>query len=225
MKNSILFIATFFFALNICGQEFNSSINKDSLFQTILKKLPEGNRSRFSKIYNEGKEQEKEFLLFVFSMGASSKKELIANIDSNFDKINYLKAEYSKLVPKGYIVSIEFNPENKIVNTKESIDLKIEKLGSTGPVDQDWNLEYNSDKLNQMTKPLNWTNETLKIIKKLLVDANCVSIENGETTIIGFARSGMGKYSFVLFDNDLTKEESKNTMTVAPIFFTKKILF
>jgi len=56
---------------------------------------------------------------------------------------------------------------------------------------------------------LKWTNETLAIIKKLLSDANCVSIENGQITTIGFARSGMGKYSYLLFDNNLTAAQVK----------------
>jgi len=33
-----------------------------------------------------------------------------------------------------------------------------------------------------MIKPLGWTNETLTTIKKLLANANCVSIENGDIT-------------------------------------------
>ena len=60
---------------------------------------------------------------------------MIANIDSNFDNINILKTEYSKLVPKNYIVSIEFNPADKIIMTKESIDLKIEDTSN-----KQWNL-------------------------------------------------------------------------------------
>jgi hypothetical protein len=95
--------------MNVCGQEFNKALNKDSILQTILKDLSEPKKSEFLKIYNEGNDQSKEFLLFMFSMPRSSKRELIANIDSNFDKINFLKTSYLKLVPKDYIVSIEFN--------------------------------------------------------------------------------------------------------------------
>jgi hypothetical protein len=115
-----------------------------------------------------------------------------------------------KLVPKGYIVSIEFNPADKIVSTKESIDIKIEhKNNKQSELKQEWNLEYNSKKLAQMIQPLGWTNETLTIVKKLLVDARCVSIENRNIVTVGFARSGMGKYSFKLFDKDLTSEQIK----------------
>lgn len=211
MKSILFFIATsFFFTLKIYSQEFNKTINKDSLLHVIVKKLPEDKKNEILKMYNEENEQTKEYLLFMLSMPTSSKKELIVNIDSNFDKINYLKTEYLKLVPKGYVVSIEFNPENKIVNTKESINLTIKHMSNKeSAFNQDWNLEYNSDKLNEMLKPLSWTNETLKNIKKLLTGANCVSIENGEITTVGFARSRMGKYSFKLFKSDLVKDQIK----------------
>lgn len=206
----ILLLSSFTLTNTVYGQEFNKAINKDSLLQTILKDLPEPKKSELLKIYNEGNDQSKEFLLIMFSMPRSSRKELISNIDSNFDKISLLKTSYLKLVPKDYIVSIEFNPADNIASTKESIDLKIEHINNKErDFKQEWNLEYNSKKLAQMIKPLGWTNTTLTTIKKLLEDAKCVSIENGDITTVGFARSGMGKYSFKLFDKDLSNEQIK----------------
>jgi hypothetical protein len=206
-----------FFAMTICfltsktyGQEFNKAINKDSLLQTIVKDLPEDKKAELLKMYNEGNEQTKEFFLVMFSMPRSSKKEMIANIDSNLGNINILKTEYSKLVPKNYVVSIEFNPADKITLTKESIDLKIEDTSNKQwNLEQEWNLEYNSKKLVGMLKRLGWTNQTSEKIKKLLAEAKCVSIENGNITTIGFARSGMGKYFVKLFDNNLSDEQIK----------------
>jgi hypothetical protein len=206
----ILILSSLALTITVCGQGFNKSINKDSLLQVIIKKMPEDRKAEFLKTYNEGNEQSKEFLLFMFSMPTSSKKEMIENIDSNFNKIISLKTTYLKLVPKDYIVSIEFNPADKIASTQESIDLKIEHINTKQrDFKQEWNLEYNSKKLAQMIKPLGWTNETLTTIKKLLADAKCVSIENGKITTVGFARSGMGKYFFKLFDKDLTSEQIK----------------
>lgn len=219
-----------FFAILVClltsktyGQEFNESLNKDSLLQTIIKDLPEGKKAEILKRYNEGNEQTKEFFLVMFSMPRSSKKEMIANIDSNFDNINTLKTEYSKLIPKNYIVSIEFNPADKISMAKESIDLTVEDTSNNqSNVAQDWNLEYNSKKLTQMIKPLGWTNETLLTIKKLLANAHCVSIENGGITTIGFARTGMGMYFFKLFNNDLTDTQIKEYDDACTYIFYKK---
>jgi hypothetical protein len=224
MKHFIILLLSYFtLTISVCGQEFNRMLNKDSLLQVVLKDLPEPRRSEVLKMYNEGNEQSRKFLLFMLSMAKSSKKELIANIDSNYDKISFLKASYSRLVPKSYIVSIEFNPADKIVSTKESIDLRIEHLNNKqSDSKQDWNLEYNSIKLNQMLKPLGWTDETLTTIKKMLADAKCISIENGIVTTVGFARSGMGKYSFKLFDNDLTSEQIKQYNDGCTYIFYKK---
>jgi hypothetical protein len=223
---AISVLSSFLVTLSVFGQEFNKTINKDSLLQVILKDLAEPKKSELLKLYNEGNEQSKEFLLVMFSMPRSSKKELISNIDSNFENISSLKASYLKLVPKDYIVSIEFNPADKIALTKESIDLRIEHTtNKQKDLKQEWNLESNSEKLTQMIKPLGWVNETLTTIKKLLADANCVSIENGNVTTIGFARSGMGKYFFKLFDTDLTNEQIKKYNDgCAYIFYKKNIV-
>jgi len=224
MKYFIIFLLSSFTLTNtVCGQEFNKAINKDSLLQTILKDLPEPKKSELLKMYNEGNDQTKEFFLIMFSMPRSSKKELISNIDSNFDKISLLKTAYLKLVPRDYIISIEFNPADKIASTKESIDLKIEHINNKErDFKQEWNLEYNSRKLAQMINPLGWTNATLTTIKKLLADANCVSIKNGDITTVGFARSGMGKYSFKLFDKDLSSEQIKEYTDGCTYIFHKK---
>lgn len=218
---SLLF--SFTLTNTVCGQEFNKAITKDSLLQTMLKDLPEPKKSELLKMYNEGNDQTKEFFLIMFSMPRSSKKELILNIDSNFDKINLLKTSYLKLVPKDYIVSIEFNPADKIASTKESIDLGIEhKYNKQTDYKKEWNLEYGSKILAEMIKPLGWTNETLTTIKKLLADANCVSIENGDITTIGFARSGMGKYFFKLFDSNLNNEQIKQYNNGCTYIYYKK---
>ena len=197
-------------AVVIHAQTFDKSINKDSLLQSILKSLPEEKRDSFLQVYNNGPENGKEFILFMFSLPRSSRQALIKNIDSNYDKIDQLKREYAKLVPINYEVLIEFNPGNKLIDEKESIDLSITKYENGGTeVTQDWNLPYNSDKLDRMLTMIHWNYKTLSAIKKLLADAHCVSIENGDPVTIGFARSGMGKYSYKLFDHDLTSDQIK----------------
>ena len=62
----ILLLSSFTLTNTVYGQEFNKAINKDSLLQTILKDLPEPKKSELLKIYNEGNDQSKEFLLIMF---------------------------------------------------------------------------------------------------------------------------------------------------------------
>ena len=206
----LLFFSAIFLIGKVYGQDFNKTINKDSLLQTIIKDLPEFEKNEVLKEYNNSDTRHKEAILVLFNLPRSSKKEMIADIDSNLNNIYILKREYLKLIPKNYVVSIEFNPADNITMTKENIDLKIEDTANKQwNLRQDWNLEYNSKKLAAMLKRIGWTTTTLEKIKKLLADAKCVSIENGDITTIGFARSGLGKYSFKVFNNNLTDEQVK----------------
>lgn len=224
MKFRIILLLFFFSGTtNAFSQEFNPYINKDSLFRESIKWMPEEKKAGVIKKYNEANREEKEFLLVMLYMPRSSKKELIENIDSNFAKINYLKTEYAKLVPKGFIVDIEINPADEILTIKESIDLKIQHTtGNATTYDQEWDMEYNSAKLKEMLKPLGWTGETLSFIKRLLADAKCIGITNGDVTTIAFARSGMGMYSFKLFDHDLDSGEVKTHNDGCTYIYYKK---
>jgi hypothetical protein len=214
MKRKILVVVILClgFGETTFSQEFNKNIDKDSLLTEILKDIPEEKRDEFKKTYEEGTEQSKEFLLLMFSMPRSSKNELVDNYEKHSQEIIALKMEYSKLVPDSFIVSIEFNPENKIISTPESIDLKIYRKNPNGRstvVNQGWNLDKESEKLAEMLLKLGWNQNTLNEIKELLDSANCESIENGKRATIGFARSGMGKYFYKVFDKNLTDNEIK----------------
>lgn len=212
MKRNILVIAILLlgFVKTTFSQEFNKNIDKDSLFTIILKDIPQEKREAFKKTYEEGNEQTKEFLLFMFSMPRSSKKELVNNYDNKTKAITTLKNVYTKLVPDSLIVSIEFNHENKIMNISKSIDLKIYRKNPyerSTVILQEWNLDKESDKLAEMLLIIGWNLNTINKIKELLDSANCVSIENGKTTTIGFTRSGMGKYFYKVFDKNLVDSE------------------
>lgn len=212
MKQIILIILSIIFLSKIYGQEFNKNIDKDSLLKEILKDLPKDKMNEFLKLYKEGSDESKEFLLLMFSMPRSSKNKQIENIDKNKGNIMILKSNYAKLVPDSLIIMIEFNPQNNILNTKENIDIKIlRKLenNKTEFIAQKWNLEYNSDELKEILRKIGWENSVLSIIKTLLDRANCISIENGKINTIGFARNGMGKYSYKIFEHELDDNEKK----------------
>jgi hypothetical protein len=223
MKRFIPLLSILFCAWNIHAQALDKSINKDSLLQSLLKGYPEERRRELLTEYDSSPEKEKEFFLYMLSMPRSTKKELVRNIDSNYRNVEKLGTTYSKLVPPGFTVSIEFHPLDKLWNITESIDICITRLhDNQTEVQQDWNLGYNSDKLTQMIKTIHWNMETLNIIKKLLADAHCVSIENGEMATIGFARSGMGKYFYKIFYRDMTPEHIRHFNDGRNYIFYKK---
>lgn len=206
------FLLTFLISIALFtnAQILKKGINKDSLFNASIKDLPQELRDSIRKEYVSSSDQGKEFLLFVATMPRSSKELLIKNIDLNYSNIAILRSEYLKLVPPNYIVDIEFEPANTNFGINESINLSItENIKDESNVIQDWNLELNSEKLTSMLNVIHWNRETLKKIKSLLQNAKCISIENREITEIGFARSGLGKYSYLIFNHNLSKEEAK----------------
>lgn len=194
------------------AQEFNPNIDKDSLFQVVIEKVHPSKVQELTKTYKEGDSQTKEFLLMMLSMDKSSKAEQIENLKENENKIKTLIKDYSKLVPDSLMVFIEFNPRDNILSMDKSIDLRIHsnRNNKNDEIElnfQDWNLAYDSELLLSKIKTLGWSERTLIEIKNLLDSANCNSIENGKISTVGFKRSGMGKYSYKFFENDLTEKE------------------
>jgi len=211
---SITIMVLIFSGLHMFGQEieFRPNVNKDSLFNASVTRIPVARQSEYRTMYNEGDERERDFLLFMISMPVSSKQELIDNYEIRKASILNLKQEYGKLVPKDYIVDIEFEPESKILTIAEQVTIKIYKIKSQKQrevICEKWNLSPNSNELLEAVKSVGWTKETLAFIKTLLAAANCISIENGDATQIGFSRSGMGKYSYDIYEHPLTKDEAK----------------
>jgi len=151
----------------------------------------------------------------MISMPTSSKKELIENYELKKKEIQILKAEYFKLVPKNFVVDIEFEPESKILTIPDQISIKIYKIKEVNKKDnlevvsRNWNLKPDSKELLETVKTIGWTFETIKTVKNLLASANCISIENGKVATIGYARSGMGKYSYKLFERTLSKTQEQ----------------
>lgn len=163
------------------------------------------------------------FLLFFFSMDSSSKKELVENYQINKIAIVDLKENYDKIVPKGFKVYIEFNNKNRIdlwvYEKTDSLDKKLSCLfqqWDINPYDYDMKplTKYDSSEYAPKTKDLDivksklqWTNKTFMEIKNYLDKANCISIGNGNPAEIGFARSGMGKYFYYLFNDSIPENE------------------
>jgi hypothetical protein len=192
--------------------KFNPKINKDSLFQVIINKIHPSQVEGLTKTYEEGNEVSREFLLMMFSMPESSRNEQINNLKVNENNIKKLIKEYSSLVPDSLTVFIEFNPKDIILSTNKSIDLRIysNKKSKNSGIEldfQEWNLQYNSEVLLEQIKILGWNEKTLINIENLLDNAKCRSIENGKISTVGFARSGMGKYSYKFFEEDLSEKE------------------
>lgn len=162
------------------------------------------------------------YWFYVFNqsglLDSSSKAELIENYRKHTEEITDLKTYFNSIVPDSYSVYIEFNDDNKI-------DLWVHKLyqkntfGGRAALFQQWNInpyqyqeeppnEFDTSEYAPLTKSLemvkqrlHWNDATFKKIKAMLDNAHCISISSGEPAEIGFARSGMGNYSYAVFEN------------------------
>jgi hypothetical protein len=95
----------------------------------------------------------------------------------------------------------------------ESIDIwcsRHDKSGDRTPVFQKWNVELSSTQLDSLLIQANLDRNKLEQLRAALVKAHCISIENTDPVEIGFARSGMGKYEYLIFDNNLTAPQAKH---------------
>lgn len=144
--------------------------------------------------------------MIVSAFGGFDKDYSVSDLKENFEKskteIYELKRYFNEIVPKNRFVEIEFSDDNTLGR------FGIKALDSTagdpnGPMFLEWDLKINTERMDSIIKPLGWTRETLKTLKEKLDKANCIQIESGEPTKIGFQRSGMGMYSFNVFDKPI----------------------
>lgn len=188
----------------------------DTALNNLLKDIPKELQADFTKEYNkmspEQKKQMLELMDFFASMPKSSKKELIQNVDTNYNNIAALKAFFNKIIPPEYSIYIELKPAEKVLNLDESIDFWVSKKNNSGQYEsifQQWNVELKSAKLDSLLRLTPLTRNHLQELKAYLDKANCISISNRDICEIGYARSGMGKYSYLVFDMPLTANEKK----------------
>lgn len=135
-----------------------------------------------------------------------TKQELIDNYNKRRNEIYEVKKYFQTIVPKNRKVEIEFESNKKLSRFGVySINDALSK-DSTQVYFLEWNLKTTSEKVDSVITSLGWTQTTLKILKAKLDDANCIQIESGEPTIIGFHRSGMGMYFYNLFEKPISKD-------------------
>lgn len=201
------------FVGNVYGQrnepQLRPEINRDSLIKTLVQEFSPEEQSELLNATDETID----FILFMGTMPTSSKKELIDNYAAREPEINRLKNYFKKLIPTGLNVDFEIDPAHKYFNIPERISLKIFK--TRDKENSRDRIIFHSDSYNDVPdsletgyKILGWDESTLIKIKQLLLDANCISIsKRNEFSTIGFSYSGLGKYSYKLFDQLLREEQ------------------
>jgi|TARA_B110000908_G_C10057877_1_gene359219 hypothetical protein len=142
-------------------------------------------------------------IMIMSAFGGFDKDYSVSDLKENFEKnkteIYELKQYFNEIVPKNRFVEIEFKDDNRL--ERFGIRALDSSAGNpNGPMFLEWDLKTNTAKMDSLIQPMGWTRETLKELKEKLDNADCIQIESGEPTKIGFKRSGMGMYSFNVFD-------------------------
>lgn len=204
MRHLLLIIVLFLsIGISVEAQEAET----DSIFARFnLKFSPEALKNAKLE-YEQANDTIRAIMLQYYSLPMSSRAELVENYDLRSNEIKNLMDEFNSIVPKGYIVNLDIKMSDSPLRYIEDIDMQILKENSTGDLDlvaTDWNIKYPSEELDSLLNIVKWDPMTFSNIKNLMQVANCISIQNGkEYTEVGFARSGLGKYSYLIFDKKL----------------------
>jgi hypothetical protein len=134
------------------------------------------------------------YLLFGDLIDESvSKEDLIENYELKKNEIQEIKKFIDSKIPSKTYLSIEFK-NNQI----EILHLKKNDI-----YENNWNIPINSKKIDSILSEIGWTKTDLKNLKHKLHNANCISVSSGSPLTIGWQRSGMGKYFYKIFDQNL----------------------
>lgn len=146
------------------------------------------------------------WIVLLSAFGLFDKDYSVTDLKENFERnkteIYELKAYFDKIVPENRIIEIEFINDKTLGRLGIYVlDSKTNKITNSSFLD--WNLKTNTPLMDSLLATLDWTEETLAMLKDKLDKADCIQIENGEPTKIGFQRSRMGMYSFNLFSQPI----------------------
>lgn len=146
------------------------------------------------------------FLLFLhiafdglFTGPSYDKKDLIENYEKRKTEITEAKSYFKSIVPNGARVTIEFDNDKEL----GIFHVKVDSIHQSN-----WNLKIESHKVDSLLTELNWSTKELKTLKEKLDKANCISISGtNDPIVIGWQRSGMGMFSYVIFDENLNENK------------------
>lgn len=164
------------------------------------------------------------------------KDDLIKNYENKTEEIHQLKKFINTITPEDYNVYIEYKSRNSIdlsVFEKSDTTLRGSKLLFQGwninpynyveEPQTDYEKEYGGEtkSLKLIKEKLNWTDDTFKKVKLQLDNANCISVRNGNICEIGFQRSFLSKYHYLVFDEPLNEQQQEQYSNDCTLLYYK----
>ena len=136
--------------------------------------------------------------LIISALGGFDKDYSVTELKENFEakktELYEVKNYINQITPSDKLVHIEFDDNNNLGIFHVKVNDKFES---------NWDVKINSGKSDTLLQKLGWTAETLKTLKDKLDKANCIGVTSGEPCNISFQRSGMGMYSFNIFNKPI----------------------
>lgn len=137
-------------------------------------------------------------VMIIAAFGGFDKDYSVTELKENFEakktEIYEVKNYVNKIISPNKLVHIEFDDNN-------TLGIFHVKVGDN--FESNWDVKIKSGKADTLLQKLGWTTETLKTLKDKLDKANCIGVTSGEPCNISFQRSGMGMYSFNVFDKPI----------------------
>jgi hypothetical protein len=174
-------------------------------------------------------------LITVISGCGKNKSDLINNYEERSKEIISLKEYYFKIVPSNYLVRIRYNSnrnvdlavyESKI--DSEEYDLFFQKWNidldnyiETPQTDYQKKYEGKTNSLELTKKKLNWNDKTFNELKFKLDNAGCIGITSGNPTEVEYGYRALAVYSYLIFDDNLDKEQQKEYSNDCNLLFYK----
>lgn len=137
-------------------------------------------------------------VMIISAFGGFNKDYSVTELKETFEakktEIYEVRNYVNIMTPSNKLVHIEFDDNNTLEIFHIKVDDKFES---------NWDVKIKSGKADTLLQKLGWTVETLKILKNKLDKANCIGVTSGEPSNISFQRSGMGMYSFNIFNKPI----------------------
>lgn len=137
-------------------------------------------------------------VMIIAAFGGFDKDYSLTELKENFEakkaEIYEVKNYVNKIISPNKLVHIEFDDNNTLGIFHVKVDDNFES---------NWDVKIKSGKADTLLQKLGWTTETLKTLKDKLDKSNCIGVTSGEPCNISFQRSGMGMYSFNIFDKPI----------------------
>jgi len=136
-----------------------------------------------------------------------SKKDAIENYNKREKEIIELVEYFTSKVPDNKDVSFGLGGNDNQFDIGVSAANGI--IDSNYPIIGGSNLELHSRKADSALSLLSWSDETVNVLKEKLEKSKCINIMSGNPIRIEYKYSGMGLYSYFIFNKRLADSTIK----------------